>query len=83
MFQAMMFNILFVGIPGGVLAFFIVSLFRYQIAKRQNKQAPDTYSPEDIRRRLILLIVSAVILGVMLAVVIGFIALMFLAVAFM
>ena len=83
MFSVFIYDILFSVIPVGVLAFFIVSLFRYLSAKRQNKQAPDTFSPEDIRRRLILLIVSAVILGVMVAVVIGFIALLFMAVAFM
>lgn len=83
MFASLIFNLLFSAIPVGVLVFFCISQFRYQSAKQQNKRAPDTYSPEDIRQRLILLIVSSVILGVMVAVIIGFIALMFMAIAFM
>lgn len=83
MFGVLIYDILFSVIPAGALVFFGISLVRYLDAKRQNKQAPDTFSPEDIRRRLISLIVSSVILGVLAAVVIGFIALMFMAVAFM
>lgn len=83
MFTSLIFSFLFSVIPGCVLTFFIVSLARYLTAKHKNKQSPDTYAPEDIRRRLIMLIVSSIMLGILVAVVIGFIALMFMAVAFM
>jgi len=79
----MFYYILFYAIPAGVLAFFIISLARYLTAKHKNKQVPNSYSPEDIRRRLIMLIVSSIMLGVLVAVIIGIIALMFMAVAFM
>lgn len=77
--MAYLIQFLFWAIPLGAIAFFIVSLILYLRAKRQ----PDSVSGEKLKTRKFLLVVSSVIAGVLAAVVIGFIALMFLAVAFM
>ena len=45
--------------------------------------APGTFSDAEIKKRKIMLIVLSVIAGALAAIVIGFIALMFMAVAFM
>lgn len=77
--MAYLIQFLFWAIPLGAIAFFIVSLILYLRAKCQ----PDSVSAEKLKTRKFLLVVSSVIAGVLAAVVIGFIALMFLAVAFM
>ena len=73
----------FYGIPIGVLTFFIVSLVRFCRGRKANKLVPDTFSPEEMRARKTMLIVSSVIMGVLAAVVIGFTVLLFMAVAYM
>ena len=70
-------------IPAAALLFFIVSLVRYREANHKNKIAPGTYSPEQIRSRKICLIISSVIAGMMAAVVLAFMGLLMMAVAFM
>lgn len=70
-------------IPATALIFFGVSLFRYCYAKHKNKRIPGTYSPEQMKSRKICLIVSSVIFGIMAVVVLAFIGLLMLAVAFM
>ena len=83
MFGIMLYDILFFGIPAVLFVLFGVSLYRYKTAKEENKQNPDTYSPEEMKKRKMMLIIASVIAGVLVAVVIGFIALLFMAVAFM
>lgn len=69
--------------PIASLVFFICSLAAFIIAKKKNKTEPDTYTPEQIKTRKILLIVSSVILGFIVAVIVGFIAILATAVIFM
>jgi len=76
-------SVLFFLIPIAALVFFIVSLILYIIAKSKNKRIPGTYSPEQIKTRKICLIVSSIILGIFLVVVLSFIGLLMMAVAFM
>ena len=83
MFGIMLYDILFFGIPAVLFVLFGVSLYRYKTAKEENKQNPGTYSPEEMKKRKMMLIIALVIAGILVAVVIGFIALMFMAVAFM
>lgn len=83
MFGIMFYDILFFGIPAVLFVLFGVSLYRYKTAKEENKQNPGAYSPEEMKKRKLMLIIASVIAGVLVAVVIGFIALMFMAVAFM
>ena len=70
-------------IPAAALIFFGISLFRYHYAKYKNKRTPGTYSPDRIRSRKICLIVSSVIAGSLAVVVLAFIGLLMMAVAFM
>ena len=70
-------------IPAAALIFFGVSLFRYHYAKYKNKRTPGTYSPDQIKSRKICLIVSSIIAGILDVVVLAFIGLLMMAVAFM
>lgn len=73
----------FFAIPIVLLALLGVSIYRYVYAKRKNKKVPDTFSTEEIRIRKLILIVVSAVFGVFAAIAIGFVALMFLAVAYM
>jgi len=70
-------------IPAAALIFFGVSLFRYLHAKHKNRHTPGTYSDEQLKTQKICLIVSSVIAGILAVVVLAFIGLLMLAVAFM
>lgn len=70
-------------IPLFAVLFFGISLFRYHYAKFQNKRKPGTYSEAQIKSRKIWLIVSAVVAGILAVVVLAFIGLLMMAVAFM
>lgn len=83
MFGILLYDIFFFAIPIILVALFGVSLYRYISAKKQNKMAPGTFSDAEIKKRKIMLIVLSVIAGALAVIVIGFIALMFMAVAFM
>ena len=83
MFGIILYDILFFMIPTVLLVLFGVSLYRYNSAKKQNKQNPGTFSDGEIKKRKLFLIVMAVITGALVVVVVGFVALLFMAVAFM
>lgn len=74
---------LYFAIPIAAIIFFVVSLCLYLSAKKQNKLQPGSVSAQTLRSRKIMLIVSSVIAGVLAVVVIAFIVLLFMAVAFM
>ncbi len=78
-----LYNVLFFAIPLLFIVLFGISLFRYLSAKRQNKVTPGKFSDKEIKTRGIVLIVLSVILGIFVAVVLGFIGLMYMAVAYM
>ncbi len=83
MFGNLIYDLLFFGIPIAVLGCFFVCLARFLSARSKNAKTPGSFSDEEIKTRLVLLIVSAVVAGVLAAVVVTFIVLMFVAVAFM
>ena len=83
MFGILLYDILFFAIPILLIALFGVSLYRYVSAKKQNKAVPGTFSDAEIKKRKIMLIVLSVIAGILAVIVIGFIALLFMAIAFM
>lgn len=83
MFGYLLYDVLFFGLPLALLLFFGYSLFLFIDAKRKNKAAPGSVSDSDVKKRKIMLIVASAICGVLLAVVIGFIIMMFMAVAYM
>jgi len=74
---------LYFAIPVAAILFFIVSLCLFLSARKQNKQQPGSVSAQTLRKRKIMLIVFSVIAGVLAAIVIAFIALLYMAVAFM
>ncbi len=76
-------QLLFYGIPGAAVLFFGISLYRYCYAKYRNKRAEGSFGEDELWRRRILLILSSVMMGMLLAVVIGFSLLLLMAVAFM
>lgn len=78
-----MFELLFYAMPMVVILFFVFSLVCFISAKRKNKKQPGSVRPEEIKWRKTLLIVASVVMAVFLAVVIGLIALLATAVAFM
>ena len=79
----LLYGILFFAIPAISIVLFIISLYRYISAKKQNEKAPGTFSAGEIKKRKIFLIVLSVIVGVPTAIAIGFIAIMFMAIAYM
>ncbi len=83
MFGIMLYDILFFGIPAVVLVLFGICLYRYRSAKNQNAEEPGSVSPEELKRRKLLLIITASVTGVFALVAVGFVALLFMAVAFM
>lgn len=83
MFGILLYDIIFFAIPIILIALFGISLYRYISAKKQNKSVPGTFSDAEIQKRKIMLIVLSVIAGVLAVIVLGFIALLFMAVAFM
>ncbi len=83
MFGILLYDILFFAIPAALLAFWGISIYRYITAKKKNAQAPGSFSAQELKKRKTILVITSVIAGVFLAVVLGFIALLFMAVAFM
>ena len=76
-------QLFFYGIPVVSVLFFGVILYRYCYAKYRNKRTAGSYGEDELKLRRNILILSAVILGVLLAAVIGFSLLLLMAVAFM
>lgn len=83
MFVKLLWDLMFFGVPAVLLIFLGVSIFRYVTAKRKNAKAPDTYSSREMKARETLLIVSAVLTGFFLAILIGLIMLLTMAIAHM
>lgn len=81
--ETILICLLYFGIPTLALLFFGISLFRYCHAKYRNRRIPGTFGEDAVRTRKFLLIVSAVIAGVLAAVILGFMVLLLMAVAFM
>ena len=81
--MSVIISLLYYLIPISTLIFFAFSLYRYHYAKYQNKRTPGTYSDAQIKSRKICLIVSLVIAGILAVVVLAFIGLLMMAVAFM
>ena len=75
--------ILFYSIPATVIAFFVVSLICFLRAKKKNRSMPGTYTSTQLKVRRLCLTVSSVIAGVMVTVVLAFVGLLFMAIAFM
>ena len=75
--------LLYYGVPLLAVLMFAIARYRYCIARHKNKRCPGTFSDAEIKRRKIMLIVSSVVFGVLALIVLAFIALLMVAVAFM
>lgn len=83
MFGIIIYDILFFGVPLLLLVLFGVSLYRYITAKRRNEAEPGTFSEEEMKSRKTALLVTAVLAGIIALAVVGFVALLFMAIAYM
>ena len=70
-------------LPVAAVVLFVVSLVRYIRARSANRRVPDTYNKRQMTDRLVWLIVTGVITGVMVLMILGFVMLLMMAVAFM
>ncbi len=70
-------------IPMVAIVFFIVSIINFIEAKKQYKADPNEANLQKKNATRTLLIVSSVIFGILLTVIIAFMSLMFVAVAYM
>ncbi len=77
------FEMLYFVIPAAFLIFFIASLCLFLSAKIKNKKKAGSVEESRVKLYKTLLIISGSIVGVLAAVVISFIALMFMAAAYM
>lgn len=71
------FSLLVIGLPVASIVFFIVSLVRFLTGRKKGCEA------QEIKHRKVLLVVSSIIMAVLVASIIGMIALLYMAVAFM
>lgn len=83
MFQQMLVNMVFYGVPLLVAGFFLVSLYRYFSAKRRNEAEPGSFSDEEMQRRKTLLKTSLTLVLILLGVVGALAALLYMAIAYM
>ncbi len=83
MFDILLYGIIFFAIPIILITLFFVSLCRYISAKSKNKAAPGSFSDVEIKKRRITLIVLSVIAGILIVVVVGYIGLILMSIAFM
>lgn len=74
---------IFLGIPIATILVFLFSLCSFIYVKWKNKKEPNSFSGEKIKKLKLLLIVSSVVLGVLILVVVGFIILLSMSVAYM
>ncbi len=74
---------LFWAVPITVTVLFVISLCNYISAKKKNKEAPDTFSEDTMRKRKLFLIVMSALAGLIALMVIGLPALLYLAIGFM
>ena len=73
--------ILFFGLPALLIVLFAVALILFLVAKSKNKKLPGSVPEGTVRGRKIFMIVTAVMGGASLAVALGFMALLALAIS--
>ena len=70
-------------LPPASVVFFIVSLIQYLVLRTKSKREAGSVSEAKLKNAKICLIVSAVIAGVLVVVVVGFIVMLMSAIAYM
>ena len=79
----LLMSVLIYLIPFTAILFFIVSLCNFVAVRKQYKLEPSEINMQKKNTAKSLLIVASVIMGVLLVVIIAFVSLMFMAVAYM
>lgn len=78
-----LFSLLLYLIPLLAITFFITSICNYSTAKKSHKAEPNDLNAHKMNTSKKLLIVSTIVMVVFLAIIIGFIAMMYTAIAYM
>lgn len=81
--MAIIIMLIYLAVPIAALVFFLVSLCLYISAKNQERRLPGSVNPQTLQTRKVMLIVSSVIAGVLVAVLIGFMILVMSSIAYM
>lgn len=74
---------MFLGLPLAAVIFWVFCLVRYRLAKKKNTDNPESVTDAQLKVRKWLFIVATVIASAFVLVLIAFVALLFMAVAFM
>ena len=83
MFGIIVYDILFFGVPILLLVLFGASLYRYITARKRNEEEPGTFPEEEMKSRKTALVVTSILMGIVALVAVGFVALLFMAIAYM
>ena len=78
-----MFETLFFGIPILSILAFGINLVRYLIARHDNRRSPGDHDESEMKTLRLWLIITGIAAGILGGILLGFLALMFMAVAFM
>lgn len=76
-------QMIYYAIPVAAVVFFVASLWAYLAARKRNKQQPGSVSEGKLKWLKWQLVIASVIMGVFVAMVIVFMLLLYMAVAFM
>ena len=83
MFGSFVLDLLFFGVPVALLVLFGVCIYRYVHAKKENEKYPGLHTPEELRKRKGMMIITGCAAVAPVVVAVGFLVLLFMAVAYM
>jgi hypothetical protein len=83
MFGNFVLDFLFFAVPVALLVLFGVCIYRYVHAKKENEKYPGLYTPEELHKRKGMMIITGCAAAAPVIVTIGFLVLIFMAVAYM
>ncbi len=75
--------LLLVLLPLAIVAFFVISLVLYSLAKSRNKKTPGRYNDVQMQTRKLCLIFSSVLLGLVIFAVVFIFSIFMMAISFM
>lgn len=78
-----MMSFLFFGLPAAAVVFFVTSLRKFLSLRKRERQEPGSVTPEEMKKGKTMMILASCVVATLVAVVLGFVILLFLAVAYM
>lgn len=75
--------ILFFGLPAAAIVFFVTSLCKFLSLRKRERQEPGSVAPEEMKKRKTMLILASCVAATLVAVVVGFVILIYMAIAYM